>query len=198
MTKVVKDHNTSLFSVRHSPPYVKRIHSIWENSLFEDDKRRKLNEVCFGVMNSDLFPISKFRFLRGKKPRNRVKVVLALSKSDFFRIRKICSKFRNPFEIILAPWNSDFFPIPKIRFFRASKHRQLLQVSFCAITNRFISYTENSRFQEFKRPETMSRLFWSHEKRFFTHSENLLFSALKRYKSHQVCLGTMKKPFLPD
>ena len=65
-----------------------RLHSVSENSLFENEKRREFLVVCFGAMESDLFQIPKIRFLRSKKALNHVKVVLALRKSDFFRIRE--------------------------------------------------------------------------------------------------------------
>jgi len=76
---------------------------------------------------------------------------LALSKSDFFRIRKI-RIFRAPTLEIPSRlfWRHEiaiFFRFRKFAF-SGRQNSQLLQVSFSAITNRFILYTEDSRFQE--------------------------------------------------
>jgi hypothetical protein len=45
---------------------------------------------------------------------------------------------RNRVKVVLSPWKRDFFRIRKIRFFRISKLRKLLQVCYGAKKKWFI------------------------------------------------------------
>ena len=180
----------------------KRIHSVSENSLFEDDKRRIFHEVCFGAMKSDQFQIPNIRFLRGKKAGYRVKDVLALRKSGFFRIRKI-RFFRDPTLEIPSKLFSRheiaiFFRLRIFAFSERQNTDNYYKFLLAPLRIELFRIRKIRVFRDPKGQKPRHGCFGSMKSDFLRIRIIRFFSALKRYKSRQVCLGTMKRPFLPD
>ena len=156
----------------------KRFLSDSDYSFLRVPKHRKLLESCLGSMKRDLFRIQKIWFSWGGKTEIASCSFVAPTKRYVSDSENWIFQDAKTLEVPSMSFGCHekgiFFGFGKFAS-SGCQNRQFLQVSFSAIKNRIISYTENWRFQESKGPETTSQLFWHHEKRLFKHSKNSLF-----------------------